>query len=310
MDGGLDGLDGEPVHHLDGRGHDARPDDGRNCSAGVVLVLEDREHGGDRLGYGLQAHGDLGRHGQRSLGPDEYAAKVVAGELVTAAANPRQGAVGEHDLHAHDVVGGDTVGQTVGAAGVLRHVAADGARLLAGGVRGVAQAIGRRRLGDVDVDDAGLHDGHALSRVYLQDSVEAGHRHEHATVDGDGAAAEAGARAAWHHGNTVAACDAHDLRGLRGAAGHRDDTRQCALHGAVVLVHQQLLRPRQHVASADRPLQLPDQAVHAPMPSHAGGSSAGSANAHSIAGRPCGGKECRGEAAEGATFGNRASAGV
>ena len=140
----------------------------------------------------------------------------------------------------------------------------------------------------------GLDDGHAFHRVYLKHAVEAGHGHEDAAVYRDGAAAEACARAAGHDGNTVAAGDRHHLSSLRGAAGHRDDAGERALHRAVVLVDQQLLRPRQHVAAADRPLKLPDQGIHSPVSFHAGGRPALGENAHSIAGRPCGGKETEG----------------
>src|SRR5439155_1551485 len=90
------------------------------------------------------------------------------------------------------------VGRVAGverAAAVLADVAADGAGFLAGRVGYVVQAIGRGRLGQVEVDHAGLDDGAPVVGVDLQDAVHAAEGDQDAAADGDGPAAEAGAGA-------------------------------------------------------------------------------------------------------------------
>ena len=74
------------------------------------------------------------------------------------------------------MVGGDAVGQTVGAAGVLGHVAADGAGALAGRVGRVIEAVLGDLFGQVQVDDAGFDDGDAVFYVDVEDAGHAGER--------------------------------------------------------------------------------------------------------------------------------------
>jgi hypothetical protein len=68
----------------------------------------------------------------------------------------------------------------VRTAGVLRHVAADRADLLAGRVGGVVVAVGGRRPGHLEVDHAGLQDGPLVGRVDLDDRPHPGQHDEDA----------------------------------------------------------------------------------------------------------------------------------
>ena len=86
------------------------------------------------------------------------------------------------DFQAEQVVGGDAVFETVGAAGVHVDVAADHARQLRRWVGGVEETIGGDGVGDADVGDSGLDDG-----IF--------HR--------QGAAGEGGAGAAGDHADSV-----------------------------------------------------------------------------------------------------------
>ena len=82
--------------------------------------------------------------------------------------------------HAQHVVQRQPVLQAVHAAGVLGHVAADGAGDLAGRVGRVVQAVRRGGLADRQVAHAALHDRGAADRVDLEDLVELGQRQRHA----------------------------------------------------------------------------------------------------------------------------------
>ena len=77
---------------------------------------------------------DLGdqRHGAFAAG--EEAGEVVAGSSGQLPPVLNDAAVGQDDFEAENVVGGDAVGEGVGAAGVFGDIAADGAGALAGGV--------------------------------------------------------------------------------------------------------------------------------------------------------------------------------
>ena len=94
----------------------------------------DGQDGLDHLRLAHQPHDDLGhqRHGAFRAG--QQAGQIVAGQIGFLAAGGDDGAIRQHDFQAQHVIGGDAVGQRVRAAGVLRHVAADGAGALAGGI--------------------------------------------------------------------------------------------------------------------------------------------------------------------------------
>ena len=64
---------------------------------------------------------------------------------------------GRTSLQPQNMIGGDAVGQRVRSAGILRHVAADGAGALAGGIGRVEVAAALDRQRDVEIDDAGLY---------------------------------------------------------------------------------------------------------------------------------------------------------
>ena len=162
------------VHQLHGRRHHAvgynRADGGR----GRGHVGVGGQHGLDRGRVGGEAHGHRGGHPAQALGADEGAPQVVAVRLGLQPAQHHRLAVGEHHLHRGHMGAGDAVGQAVGAAGVVGHVAADGAGLLAGGVGGEVQAVGGHPPGQFQVDQAGLDPGDAVVEVHLQHRVHGG----------------------------------------------------------------------------------------------------------------------------------------
>jgi hypothetical protein len=101
--------------------------------------------------------------------------------------------------HLQHVVQRQAVLEAVHAAGVLGHVAADGAGDLARRVGRVVQAQWRGGLADGQVAHPALHHGRAAGGVDLQDAVELGQAQGHPQCMRHGATRQAGAGAARHH---------------------------------------------------------------------------------------------------------------
>jgi hypothetical protein len=151
----LGGLDGRAVHHLQPAGM---------MPAAMMSATRRRPSrrrrrppaAPGRAPAGAAAHGDLdGDDAEHALGAGQQGQQVVAGGVQMLAAELDQLAVdGDHldpsTLWCQPVL------QAVHAAGVLGHVAADGAGDLAGRVRGVVEAIVLDRLGDGEVAHARL----------------------------------------------------------------------------------------------------------------------------------------------------------
>ena len=178
-----------------------------------------------------QPHRNLGDDAQQTLGTDDDAEQIVAASIGVFAAQPDDVAVDRDELDPDHVVGGQAVFQAVHAAGVFRHVAADGAGDLAGRVRRVVEALRLHRLRDGEIGDAGLDDGAAIGNVDLQDLLEFAEAEQNAVGQRQGAAGERGAGAAGDDLDvrSVAITQNFDdlFRGLR----QHDDHRQRAIGG-------------------------------------------------------------------------------
>ncbi|MND97322.1 hypothetical protein D3C80_896400 [compost metagenome] len=120
---------------------------------------------------------------------------------------------------------GQAVLQAVHAAGVLRHVAADGAGDLRGRVRRVIEVEGRRRLGNRQVAHAGLDAGEAPGGADFEDAVEARHHQQDALFQRQGAAGETCAGASGHYWNP------EFMAGLQELLDLLDALRQHHQHG-------------------------------------------------------------------------------
>ena len=82
------------------------------------------------------------------------------------------------------MIGGDAIRQRVRTAGVLRHVAADGAGALAGGIGRVEIAFALDGLRNFEIHDAGLEHRAFVCQVDFDDAVHAGERNDHAAGAG------------------------------------------------------------------------------------------------------------------------------
>ena len=86
----------------------------------------------------------------------------------------------QHDLAAQDIVGGHSVFQAMHAAGIFRHIAADRAGDLRGGIgcivkTRIGHSIAHRKIGD-----ARFHHRDTIVEIDFTDSIELGHAKQHA----------------------------------------------------------------------------------------------------------------------------------
>jgi hypothetical protein len=129
------GAQGEAVHHLKGgRGDSPRRDGGHSTSSARHLIVN-RQQGFYRFGLARQSHGGFRDHAKRAFRTYKDAGEIISRPVPMWGAGVNHFAVRQHYFQAQNVVGRNPKRQGVGTAGILRHIAADGAGLLAGGIR-------------------------------------------------------------------------------------------------------------------------------------------------------------------------------
>ena len=179
-----------------------------------------RPHGG---GHGGETDGEVGAEwrqrdqfqcgfgddAEQSFGTDKQAVEVEAGLVfVRAAAEADDGAVGQDDFEAEDVIAGDAVFQAARAAGIGGDVAADEIVRAAGGVGRVKQAAPLDGFLKISGVHARLDDGDEIGGVDFPDAVHPFERKHDAAVHGHATADVTVAGAARSHGNLCVAQNA------------------------------------------------------------------------------------------------------
>ena len=124
----------------------------------------------NRTGRAQDAQGRLGDDAELALRADHQPEQVVAGRIQGVAADVHDRAVEQHHADAQNVVGGDAVFQAMGAAGVHRDIAADGAGELRRRVGGVEEAAVANGIADGEIGDAGFDAGGAVREVDFEDA--------------------------------------------------------------------------------------------------------------------------------------------
>ncbi len=119
----------------------------------------------------------------------------------------------------------------MGAAGIGGDVAAHGAGDLARRVGRIEEAVGRRRLGDADIGDAGLDAGDAVGGVDLEHLGHAREAEHERVLERERAAAQRGAGSARHDLDVIVVAEAQDLAHLFGGGRQHDGERQAAVGG-------------------------------------------------------------------------------
>ena len=249
----LDATDGRAVQKLQRAGDDLRGDDVGHRLRGLVHLREGGHHGalGRRLGDQLEQN--LGDHAQRAFRADEQVLERIAGDVLDAlVAGPEHFAVRQHHLQAHDVVAGDAVFEAAQAAGVFRHVAADGGDLHRARVGRIEQARRRRGIGDCLRGDAGLGQQGEVGAVQFQDAVHL-HQAEHDAIRaGQAAAAQAGAGAAGDDGGFGLIGEFEHANGLLGGVGESHTAwHLLQRRGAVKGVRNQIFLRGQDICGAE-----------------------------------------------------------
>ena len=230
----LGGVDRGLVHHLHAAGNDAGTDDARDTVAGILRPHEADQHRARGLRLLEDAHGDLGDDTEQPFRAGNDPEQVVAAGVEMLAADAHDLAGHQHQFAAEQIVGGHAVFQAVHAAGILRHVAADGAGDLRGRVGRVVETGVLHRLGDGEIGHAGLRHHHAVVEVDLADAVELGHAEQHAVGERQRPARERGPGAARHDFDPLAVAIGQDAADLVGALRQHDHHRQRPVGGQAV----------------------------------------------------------------------------
>ncbi len=123
-------LNRQIIHHLDGCRQHARRNDIAHRRAGFVGSFERRQQRlhAFRLLHDAQRH--LGRDPQRAFRAHKHARQIVPRRVQRLRSEMRQRPVRQHHVHGQNVGSSESVFQTVRAARVLRHIAADAAHRL------------------------------------------------------------------------------------------------------------------------------------------------------------------------------------
>jgi hypothetical protein len=244
------------VHHLHGGGHDATGDDGRDRCRAILHRAEIKEHGSHRGGAGREPDTGTDDDPQRPLGSDEDPSEIVAGGLGSLGAEPLDGAVREDHVHREHVARGDAVCEAVRAPGVGVDVAPDGARLLRRRVRGIGEPERRECVGQVQVQDAGLHPRQTILGPDFDDLVHLRRHHDEGVADRRGPSRQAGAGAARHDRQGVPRGHPHASHDVLDRVRESDEGAPALDHRSVTGIEGQGERIGQDLGRSEGFLQL------------------------------------------------------
>ena len=208
----------DAVQHLDGHRRDGARRDFGHRVGGRIRGIENCQQRLDQLRLAHQPHHDFRdqRHGAFRAG--EQPGEIVARRIQFLAAGGINLAIRRYEFQAQHVVGGDAVGERVRPAGVLRHVAANGAGALAGRIGRVEILPALRGQRQIEIHHARLDHGALVGVIDFENPVHARETDDDAAGARNGSAAQAGARAAAHDGDAVLAADLDDSHDVFGRA--------------------------------------------------------------------------------------------
>ena len=147
------------------------------------------------------------------------------------------------------------------SAGVRGHVAADRARLLRRRIGGVVQPEVGHRAAEVEVEDAGLHPGHAGLDVDLEHPVHLGRDDHEGVVDGSRPARQAGPAAPGDERAAVARRGPDRERDVFGRTGKAHRDRVSGFCPGVAAVERELERLRARPTGAKSRFEVRDERV-------------------------------------------------
>ncbi len=249
------------IHHLERGRDDARRDDRADRGRRGVDGEEVEEQRPDARRGRLEPDRDAGGDSHRPLAAHEAAAQVEAGDVGFETAEPGHRAVTEDDVHRQHVRGRHPGGEAMRSTGVRGDVPADRARLLGGRVGRVVEAEAGHRVGQVEVEDAGLDPGDPIVDVDLEHPVHLRRDDHQRLVDRSRAAGEPGSAAPGDERATVTRCDLHRARDLFGRAGKADGHCVSGFCPGVAAVERELERLRARPTRTKSRFEVGDQRV-------------------------------------------------
>ena len=172
------------------------------------------------------------------------------------AAEPDDLAGDQHHFKAQDIVGGEPIFQAMHPAGIFRHIAANGAGDLRGGIRRVVKALVLHRLGYGEVGDPRLHHGAAVLIVDFQHPVEFRKPQHNAVGQRQGPAGKRGASTARHDLDPVFEGIAQHFRHFRRGFRQHDHKRHLPVGGEPIgLINAHFLARFDHPFARNNPAQ-------------------------------------------------------
>ena len=259
----FDDAKGPAIEHFASGGNDGARGDVDDGFGGIVDGIENCELRFDGFRLAREFDGNFGNQSERAFGTNEKAGQVVAGSVALRATDANNFAVREDQFECGHVIGGDAVSERVRATGIFRHIAADRAGFLAGGIGCKVEAV---RLGgkrEVEIDDAGLHHGALIFRVDRENAIHARENDHDATDARERSARKAGAGAAADDGDVVLHREFDDLRDLLRGGGKDDDVRATFFDRPIVLVEQDVFRLKQNGGRTEKLFEIAKKAsVH------------------------------------------------
>ena len=255
----LDGVYRGPVHHLHAARNDAGADDPRHAGTRVFRGRKADQHRACAFRLLQDAHRHFRDHAEQSFRAGDDTEEVVAAGIEMLAAEPDHLAGHQHHFEAQHVVGGHAVFETMHAARILRHVAADRAGDLRGGIGRVVEPAVLDRTRDGEVGDAGLDHCDTVLEIDLADAVELGHAEKHAVAERQSAARQRGAGAARHHLDAVRVAIGQHAGDLCRRRRQHHHHRELTIGGKPVrLVRAHLALGRDHAFARDDRAQRVD----------------------------------------------------
>src|SRR5262249_9091006 len=185
---------------------------------------------------------DLRTDAERPLVADKQACQVVSGNVFDWSAELADRPVGHHHFGPQNVVYGNAVLESVWSSRIRGEISADGTGSLAAGVGSVMESGPLEVLREMDIDQARLDDGIAVTQVDFQNSPHARQRDHHAAADRQTASGETRPGTTRHKGDLVLIAEFDDRHHLLGASRKDHDVRNAFLdRESVTFVNQQFV---------------------------------------------------------------------